>query len=236
MSTADISSVPPTVAGELPPKPIVWPKTLGIICIVLGALGIIQGCFGVLSIFATDWVTTFVPQQQAEMMDSVESLQPLLIISGVIFFALAATLLAAGIGMVLRKLWSRKTVLIWSGTKMAFVVANSILNYMVQKAQFEEMQEMLASDPNAAAAMSFFGQLMMWMGMLMIVIMIIWGCALPVFTLIWFSRKKVRIEVASWGEASPVPAPVLSTVPPIEETQSIDQEVEKKYWRSDSSD
>lgn len=225
MSTADISSVPPTVAGELPPKPIVWPKTLGIICIVLGALGIIQGCFGVLSLFVADWFTTLVSQQQAEMMDSVESLQPLLIISGVISFALAATLLAAGIGVVLRKLWSRKTVLIWSGTKMAFVVANSILNYMVQKAQFEEMQEMMANDPNAAAAMSFFGQIMMWIGMFFIVIMIIWGWALPVFTLIWFSRKKVRREVASWGKASPIPAPVLSPVPPIEATQPKDQEV-----------
>ena len=136
------------------------------------------------------------------MMISSDALQPLLILSVVISFALAATLLAAGIGMVLRKLWSRKTVLIWSGTKIAFVVANSLLSYMVQKAKFEEMQEMMANDPNAAAAMSVFGQIMMWMGMFFIVIWIIWGWALPVFTLIWFSRKKIRGEVTSWGEPS----------------------------------
>ena len=202
MSTADVSSVPPTVAGELPPKPIVWPKTLGIICIVFGVLGIMQGCFGVSSLFVVEWFSTVVPEEQAQMMSSSDALQPLLIISGVISFALAATLLAAGIGMVLRKLWSRKTVLIWSGTKIAFVVANSLLSYMVQKAKFEEMQEMMANDPNAAAAMSVFGQIMMWMGMLFIVIWIIWGWALPVFTLIWFSRKKIRGEVTSWGEPS----------------------------------
>ena len=202
MSTADVSSVPPTVAGELPPKPIVWPKTLGIICIVFGTLGMMQACFGVIPLFVVEWFSTVVPEEQAQMMSSSDALQPLLIISGVISFALAATLLAAGIGMVLRKLWSRKTVLIWSGTKIAFVVANSLLSYMVQKAKFEEMQEMMANDPNAAAAMSVFGQIMMWMGMFFIVIWIIWGWALPVFTLIWFSRKKIRGEVTSWGEPS----------------------------------
>ena len=236
MSTADISSVPPTVAGELPHKPIVWPKTLGIICIVFGALGIMHGCFGVISLFVTDWFTTLVPQQQAEMMDSMEPFKPWLITSGIMTLVLAIVLLIAGIGIVGRKVWSRNTVLIWSGTKMAFVIANSILSYMVQKANYEEMQEMMASDPNAVAAMSILGQIMMWVGMFTIVIMIIWGWALPVFTIIWFSRKKARIEVTTWGEVSPGPAQEMSPVPPIEAAQPKDEEVKKEYWRSDPSD
>jgi len=225
MSTSDISSVPPTVAGELPPKPIVWPKTLGIIFIVFGVLGIMQGCFGVLSLLVFGAVSDALPEEQAQMMSFMDSLKPWIITAGVIAFIVAVMLLAAGIGVVSRKVWSRKLALMWAGTKMVFVVANSLLSYTAQKAQFEDMQEMMASDPNAASAMSFFGQLMMWMGVFMIIVTIIWGWALPVFTLIWFSRKKVRMEVASWGEASPIPAPVLSPVPPIEATQPKDQEV-----------
>ena len=136
------------------------------------------------------------------MMESIQSLQPLIITAGVISFIVAVILLTAGIGVVSRKVWSRKIVLIWAGTKMVFVVANSLFSYRVQQAQFEDMQEMMANDPNAAAAMSVFGQIMMWMGMFFIVIWIIWGWALPVFTLIWFSRKKIRGEVTSWGEPS----------------------------------
>lgn len=202
MSTSDISSAPPTVAGELPSKPSVWPKVVGIIFIVFGALGIMQGCFGAISMLMFGAFSKMMPQDQANMMNSITSLQPWIIASAIAAFCIAVLLLVTGIGVVTRKPFGRKTAFGWAITKMVFVLLNAGLTYMTQQAQSQAMQEMMESHPNTAAAMPMFGPLMMWMGVFAIVFMIIWGWALPVFTLIWFSRSKIRGEVASWGEPS----------------------------------
>jgi len=60
---------------------------------------------------------------------------------------------------------------------------------------------MLEEDPNAPAAMlGVFGTVMAIIGPMILVFAIVWGWALPIFMLIWFSRRKIKAEIAQWGQ------------------------------------
>ncbi|NNF44738.1 MAG: hypothetical protein HKO59_05770, partial [Phycisphaerales bacterium] len=80
----------------------------------------------------------------------------------------------------------------WAITKIVFVVANSSVGYLVNRAQFEAMMD----DPGMASMGSgFFSAI----GIVGVVFGLLWGWALPVFLLIWFGRPKVKQEMATWA-------------------------------------
>ena len=145
--------------------------------------------------------TSAMPEEQAEIMNATEPLMPLMMISGGLTMVVAIVLLFGGIGLTKRSPRSPKTCRIWAVLKMLLVVFASIVGYLVQLAQMEAMQRMLEEDPNTPAAMvGFFGTLMAVFGPLTLVLGIIWGWALPIFMLIWFSRRKIKAEIAQWGQ------------------------------------
>lgn len=89
---------------------------------------------------------------------------------------------------------------------MLLVVYSSIIGFLVQQAQMEAMQRMLEEDPNTAGMMpGFFGTLMAIIGPVIFVFAIVWGWALPIFMLIWFSRRKIKAEIAQWGRLASAP-------------------------------
>ena len=197
---------PPTDAGAIPPKPSSWPTVIGVIAIILGSLATLQGCMGLGWPALAALFTSALPEEQAGMMDATTAFAPLMMISAGLTLAVAIVLLIGGIGLTKRSPRSPKTCRIWAGLKMLLVVYSSIVGYLVQQAQMEAMQRMLEEDPNTAGAMpGFFGTLMAIVGPVILVFAIVWGWALPIFMLIWFSRRKIKAEVAQWGRpASPL--------------------------------
>ena len=196
--------VPPTDAGAIPPKPSSWPMVIGVIATILGSLAVLGGCFGLVSSLFLDQFMSLVPQSEAaEMTSALDGLKPALIISGALTMVLAIVLLIGGIGLLRRRAWGRSTCLTWAGLKMVLVVGNSVLSYIVQQAQFQAMAE----DPNMAGNMpGFLPALMQAMGAVGLVIGLIWGWALPIFMLIWFSRRKIKAEIAQWGQPASAPS------------------------------
>lgn len=191
---------PPTDAGAIPPKPSSWPMVIGVIAIICGSLATLQGCIGLGSSALFGLFASAMPEEQAGMMDATESLTPLIMISGGLKMAIAIVLLIGGIGLTRRSTRGPKTCRIWAGLKMFIVVYSSIIGYLVQQAQMEAMQRMLEEDPNTAAAIpGFFGTFMAILGPLTLVLGIVWGWILPIFMLIWFSRRKIKAEIAQWG-------------------------------------
>ncbi|MCH8152385.1 MAG: hypothetical protein IH830_08445 [Planctomycetes bacterium] len=191
---------PPVEPGEIPHRPSAWPMVIGVIAIIFGSLAILQGCFGAVSSLFMSSLSGFMPAEQATMLDAMEGLKPWMIIGAVLTLALGILLLVAGIGLVRRRAWSPTACMVWAGIKMMFVVGNTILADMAQQAQFEAMQEMMQQDPNMPAAMpAMMGSFMQVFGVFTIVLGILWGWALPVFLLIWFSRGKIKAEVAGWA-------------------------------------
>ena len=196
---------PPTDAA-ISPKPSSWPMVIGVIAIILGSLATLQGCMGLGWPALAALFTSALPEEQARMMDATKSLTPLMMILAGLTMAIAIVLLIGGIGLTKRSPRSPKTCRIWAGLKMLLVVYSSIVGYLVQQAQMEAMQRMLEEDPNTPAAMvGFFGTLMDFIGPLALVFGIVWGWALPIFMLIWFSRRKIKAEVAQWGRPANAP-------------------------------
>ncbi len=192
---------PPTDAGAIQPRKSTWPMVIGIIAIILGSLATLQGCMGLGWPALAGLFTSALSEEQAGMMDATKSLTPLMMISSGLTMAIAIVLLIGGIGLTKRSPRSPKTCRIWAGLKMLLVVYSSIVAYLVQQAQMEAMQRMLEEDPNAPAAMvGFFGTLMAIIGPVIFVFAIVWGWALPIFMLVWFSRRKIKAEVAHWGQ------------------------------------
>ncbi|MEE8155226.1 MAG: hypothetical protein V3T53_09775 [Phycisphaerales bacterium] len=190
---------PPTDAGAIPTRQSTWPTVIGVIAIIFGSLATLQGCIGLGSSAMFGLFASAMPEEQAGLMDATKSLTPLIMISGGLTMAIAIVLLIGGIGLTRRSPRGPKTCRIWAGLKMLIVVYGSIIGYLVQQAQMEAMQRMLEDNPNTATAMpGFFGPLMAILGPLTLVFGIVWGWALPIFMLIWFSRRKIKAEVAQW--------------------------------------
>lgn len=192
--------VPPTQPGEmyLPQQPSAWPKVIGIIAIVLGALGVLGGCMGLAS---TLFVDTFkgvledmMPSGQPSPLEPLEAVyehKGWMIVTQFLTMGAAVLLLFVGIGLLKRAAWSARAAMYWAVIKMAVVVPGAVLAYMANKAQLATMAEQGGG---------FVGSgLVEAIGAASIGLSVVWGWALPVFVLIWFSRAKIKAEVAGWS-------------------------------------
>ena len=179
---------PPTTPLALPPVPLLppqWPRVLGIIGIVMGVYGIATSLLGVLRL--PERMMAGPPT--ASMPSAVpEGLQPWMRSLGAASMLLAALLLAASIGLLCRRGWSVRALLLWAGMKAGLVVVSTVLIAQIVAAGMPTQ----AGPPMSP-----------WM---MNVVLVAGSCvglpiglAIPVFTLIWFSRRKIKDEVANWG-------------------------------------
>ena len=90
---------------------------------------------------------------------------------------------------------------IWSIGKILYAVPAAIIGYLMNVAMFEAMQEAAGSSPAPMPA-GFFGVLQK-LGAAGAVLGLLWFWALPVFLLVWFSRSRIRDEVAGWDAQAP---------------------------------
>ena len=195
---------PPTDAGAIPPKPSSWPMVVGIIAIILGAGGILAyGCGGLIGnvgmVFVSNWMrSTGVvdPVQQAQM----EVLRDYLawnIVNSLFSTGLSILLLIAGIGLVRRRSSSMRVSIVWAILRMLWALPASVMGYAVAVAQFDAMERAAAESGDSLPA-GIFG-IMQAFGIVGVVLGLLWACAFPIFTLIWFSRRKIKAEIAQWG-------------------------------------
>jgi len=193
--SADQPNVPPMQA--MPPQPSVRPPTwhtpIGVICIVFGALGALNGCFGLL-------ITPFMGRFQEKLAETgsfpefgyPEEWMPVgMTLSGVTLLV-AGMLILVGARIVQRRRSAVSLARWWCAIKMVLVVATVVVQYFMMREQFDAMA---TNTPNAPPASTYR------IGFLVGSIFgIAWGWALPLFLLIWFSREKIRAQVAEWPD------------------------------------
>ena len=194
--------VPPTLPGQLPVSQQTsahWSKPIGIIATVLGALGILGGGGGLLTPFfmslMSELMREVVPKGQPTGMEALEALEQWsgwLITCSLLAIVIAAMLLAAGIGMLRHRRWAVRLGIYWATVKILFVVVQAAFNVPMQKEQLAAMGQM----PNTPQLSGSFASAMT---ILTVIIGVAWGWALPVFLLIWFSRRKVKDDIAGWA-------------------------------------
>lgn len=189
---------PPTQAGPLarpagyapyaPPAPV-WPTVIGVIGVVLGAgaLLITLGSLGMsLVMMQSTTGTSTIPMPQFN-----DQWMPWTIVSTLLTCAAAILLLVAGIGIAKRLAWGPRLAKVWAVLKLVVVAAGVVIGFQMQREAMEAMSQSAGSSPVGNAETMVVG-LMMCAGL-------VWGWALPVFLLIWFSRASVKEQVSKWS-------------------------------------
>src|SRR5262245_60768475 len=109
---------PPTEQGEFAPwqAPATWPTAVGVISIVLGALGLLMYTWGSVMQFFPETYASYsgANPSMKETMRIQRETAPWMIGSGVLQSACSLLLLIAGIGMTGRRPWAPKTARTWA--------------------------------------------------------------------------------------------------------------------------
>ena len=189
----------PSLPPEMPTADqVTWPRVLGIICIVFGAGAAIVT---VVSTIGQKTMAKF-SQRQMEMTGVdpaayealMEQYSGKLMAAGVATGLVALLLALGGVLLLLRKRKSSTALKTWAGLKIALVLITIPLNASFQKANTElAFSGALAGEGAELAAAG--ARIGLVVG---IAFGVLWGGALPAFILVWFSRKKIKEQVAFW--------------------------------------
>lgn len=187
---------PPTVPGALsrPPSTPAWPMVIGIIAVVFAAFGMLQGVGGIVSMFVMDMFAGFVPQDERGVLDAMTSWKYTMV---ALYGASALVTLLLGIGGVLlmrRRPLASPMIMWWAALKMLAALALVTFGVLMQVAQFEAMAN---AQPGGTPMPASFG---LGIGIVTGAFQLLWLWALPVFMLVWFTRKGVRKTVHEWRQ------------------------------------
>ncbi|HSW46695.1 MAG TPA: hypothetical protein VLM89_14125 [Phycisphaerae bacterium] len=180
-------STPPIQPGGLTmeAEPSKWPTVIGIIAVVLAAIGILGGVCGL--------VQSFVPRPGMPAGAGGPAMEfhvtPMMTVLAVVGFAFSAGLLAIGIGLLKRRPWSVTLARFWAPLSILLAVCNFFVVHAMQKQMFEAMADQGTPVPQGMAGGIAAGSAACGL---------MFGCAFPVFMLIWFARRKIKDEVAGW--------------------------------------
>ena len=190
------STTPPTTPGALatPPRQSSWPTAIGIIAIVAGAFGTLGGIWGTIAPFLMssmgEWFGTMAPGQPNTfaMLEGVKYYMAGISFMGMV---LAILLLVGGVMLIRRRSAAAKPLVYWAIFKILYSIVACAINWFVQQEQFAQMQQNMPQQGMPQYFTTVFLDVT-------VVISLLWLWALPVFILIWFSRRKVKSEVADW--------------------------------------
>lgn len=184
---------PPVIAADPSDAPSNWPKVLGIIAIIIGSFGVMQGSSGLMFPVILDSIEIVMSRSGGpDIVASLREWQDWILTGSMLGAGIAALLLAVGIGLLMRRPWSIRFGYVWATVKIIFVLANSIVSYFIQLEVFNVMANL-----GTALPPGFIG-LFEIMAVLGTAIAIVWGWALPVIMIVWFLRPRIRAEVSAW--------------------------------------
>jgi len=168
---------PPTQASPVfsTEPPSKWPVVVGVIAIVLSALGLFGGVCGLAMLSLAKPFMQKMPNMPADVME----ITPALIGMTAVNLGLSVILLAVGIGLLKRRAWSVRLGKVWAVVNIIAVIVNIIVAPRMATAQSGNQAEAVG-----ASVGMFCGA--------------IFSLAFPVFLLIWLFRARIKQEVASW--------------------------------------
>jgi hypothetical protein len=200
MSTEDLGSIlvatkQPKIWTAAERRPA-WPLILGVIAIGLGVLGVLGGLWGAIEpLWAGSTAGDVGPAERATFEVGQQWRAwtiPLSLVAGVI----AAGLVLAGILLLTRRAQARRICLVWAAVKLALVIASTAVNYRIAREIVALTSEQSEHAPRVASvAGTQFAELST---MVSLGGGVLWGIALPLFLLIWFTRERICDEVAGW--------------------------------------
>lgn len=173
-----------------------WPKVIGIIAIVFGALGTVNGVMGFVGQFVAEKIIDIVPASQREALEATKELGNWYILDYLVRLVLGVVLIVGGAKLVGRKPGSARILRAWSWLKILASVYSVAVAWQGIPAQVAAMQQ----DPNMQRS-GMSTAMLEFILKLGFVAFFLWCIALPVFLLIWFARRTIKDEIRGWGEA-----------------------------------
>jgi hypothetical protein len=180
---------------EAPPSK--WPTVIGIIAIVIAALGLLANACGVVSLFfaGTMFRRTVLPGMPPELFQ----IRPGLVVIQLVRFAMAVALLIIGIGLLQRRPRSARWVNPWAVLAIVVSVIGGYIEFRAQQDNFAIMATHGGMPPGGPGpGFGFF----MGFAAAGAVFNAVLRCAFPVFLLVWFARRKIKEEVSTWRTTS----------------------------------
>lgn len=192
------SASPPSPAApptEPPPPPPPgapgWPVALGAVAIAFGGFGILGSVLGVLAVaFQDEYLGLFGSAIPDEAAEQIAARSPHPALSGglqVASLLVAAMLLVAGVRLLRRRRSGASLLRVWAVVKMPLVLVGAVIGAQTGTASF---QAGAGGGPPPGAMASFM--------VMSILVAVVWGWALPVFSLVWLRREKVKKDMAGW--------------------------------------
>ena len=199
----DATPSPPSAAPSPPPAlpdETRWHTPIGIVAIIFGAFGLVAGIGG---LAAKAMVRASLssqlksgPEATLQIDAFLEKWSTFMIGGGLVIAVLAIILLVGGICTLKKRLLGARMLVIWSVLKILFGTGYAIMGQSMQKDQFAIMFGPHSQMGEMGDQISGFVQASARAG---IVFNILWTAILPVFLLIWFSRKKIKASIATWS-------------------------------------
>ena len=177
-----------------PKGPPVWPTVIGIIGIIWAAFGVLGGIGGMCSPLIMKLMAGLPGAQTQFELSNIQ--KALTVGVGALGMLAAILLLIAAIKLLGRKGGARKLLLVWAVLKILVVAVQAMVTYTIQQAQFQSMGPTTSGMP--PQMFNVFGNMSFVVILFTVLFQILWGWALPLFVLVWFTRKKFTEEMAGW--------------------------------------
>lgn len=175
-----------------------WPKTLGIITMVFGALGSLGGLVAVINPFLLSKQLESYVQMGADaaaVNAYIDKMVPYQITVAVLTFTAGLLLLAGGITLLKKRAIAVKLLLAWGVYKIGIGIHTTIQGFPMVREQMEIMQSANAFGGDAGEAIGQITSIATTFGL---IASLVWVAVLPVFLFVWFSRAKIREQVKAW--------------------------------------
>jgi hypothetical protein len=183
------------VPGAVPVDDARWPKVIGIVSIVFGSLGVLTGCSAIASGFMMSLFMGVMPADARNQpaMVAMRDWAPWTGAVGAAKSIVAVGLLVGGILLLQKKRGGARLLVAWAIARMAVAVFDTAVTYFMQS-QVMATAAGQANTPPPGVPPGFFTM----MAAFSAVFALAWGCALPIFVLVWLNLPFARAEVDRW--------------------------------------
>ncbi len=186
---------PPTLpTSDISTGPSTWPGVIGALLCVFAGVGILSRAFSTLLMA----VAPAIPFLRDTMPSG-----PLLtwgIVLSVVGLPTSAIHLIAGIQTLRRRPSARRWVIVFFVYVLVLVVPNAIFQYYSGIHQMQQMQQMQSAGQQGAPPPGM-AAVMQGANLAGVAFALVFPLLWPAFLLVWFSRRSIRDEMATWEAA-----------------------------------
>ena len=176
-----------------------WPKILGIIAVVFGAGGLLQGAFVPVSLAITRTQMRALAEpgtDEARVNSYLEMLTSISIYSAIASAILGAILLVGGILIIRHRRTGSPVLQIWAFLK---IFIGGYLLFRSSALTRVQMELMMPTDsPGSSQEAEMITNVTTYFMWVATAFGLLWLIALPVFFLVWFNRSRIREDLAAW--------------------------------------